>query len=225
MDYTLDPRMNREYFEMAARGTRMILEQGFTPSRGGDITLRDPSTGLIYVSAGPCAMPFDYPNFSECRAPDIAVFTLDGTPLTPWSIATIELPMHLAILRARPEINCVLHTHPLWASVFAIAHKNIPLVLVEQYVYLGGEVECAKYAPAGDLRVGDYAVQALGQKSAVILASHGAVTVGDTMNTAFRNMHFLENVAQKALFASVIGDLHTILPEEALAEHFMPGTK
>ena len=224
MAIKMDSRISLHMMEQCARGTRMIMEQGFTPSRGGDISLRDPNTGLIYISGNLVGLPFPYANFLDFRAQDTAVFELDGTPLSPWSVATIELPMHLDIMRARPEVNCVLHTHPQWASIFAMTHKDIPLVLTEQYAHLGGEIKTAKYAPAGDLKVGKYVVEALGDRNAAIMACHGAVTVGINMEMAFANSHFLENIAQKAVFASLLDKLYPLKPEEMLADHFMDGT-
>ena len=63
MDYQMDPRINRELLEEAARGIRRIMQEGFTPSRGGDISIRDRNTGLIYISGTMDTMPFDYNNF------------------------------------------------------------------------------------------------------------------------------------------------------------------
>ena len=224
MSYKIDPRIDMNLLEQCAEGTRRIMKEGFTPSRGGDISLRDPNTGLIYISGNLKDLPFPYANFLEFRAQDIAVFEPDGTLITPWAVGTIELPMHLAIMRARPDVNCVLHTHPQWSTIFAMIRKKIPLVLVEQEVHLGGEIGIADYAPAGDTKVGEYTAQALGSKNAVLMASHGAVAVGERMDIAFAHAHYLENIAQKAAFASLLGEIHTLSPDEILADHFVEGT-
>ncbi len=224
MSYTIDPRINMSLLELCAEGTRRIMKEGFTPSRGGDVSLRDPSTGLIYVSGNLKDLPFPYANFLEFRAQDTAVFELDGTPVAPWATGTVELPMHLAIMRARPEVNCVVHTHPQWSTVFAMVRKNIPLMLTEQEVHLGGEIGVADYAPAGAMEVGEYVVQVLGNKNAAIMASHGAVAVGERMDIAFAHAHYLENVAQKAIFASLIGEPRILKSEEIVADHYMEGT-
>ena len=224
MSFEMDPRINLNLLEMCAEGTRRILKEGFTPSRGGDISLRDPNTGLIYVSGNMNGLPFPYANFLEFRAQDMAVFTADGEPLSTWSTGTIELPMHLAIMKARPDVNCVLHTHPSWSTVWAMTHKDIPLVLTEQGAHLGGEIRAAEYAPAGDLRVGEYVVKALGNNNAAMMASHGAVAVGERMDIAFAHAHYLENVAQKTLYATLLGELHPLSIDEIEADHYMEGT-
>ncbi|MBC8537213.1 class II aldolase/adducin family protein [Feifania hominis] len=224
MAYKMDPRINMCLLEQCAEGTRRIMKEGFTPSRGGDISLRDPSTGLIYVSGNLKDLPFPYATFLEFRAQDIAVFEPDGTLVSPWAVGTIEMPMHLAIMRARPDVNCVLHTHPQWSTVFAMTHKDIPLVLTEQSYHLGGEIRTAKYAPAGAMEVGDYVVEALGDRNAVLMDAHGSVAVGERMDMAFAHAHYLENVAQKAIFASLLDRLYPLKEDEILADHFMEGT-
>ncbi|MBQ1771774.1 MAG: class II aldolase/adducin family protein [Clostridia bacterium] len=222
----MDKRISRHLLEEVARGTRWLLEKGFTPSGdSGDVSLRDPVTGLIYISGFLKGIPFPYTDFNDFRAQDMAVFEPDGTKITPWCDATIEAPMHLAIYRARPDVMSVVHSHPLWASMFAIAGEDIPLTLAEQYINLGAEIRTARYAPAGAMEMGDYIVEALGSNNAAMMANHGAVTVGPTMEVAFRYSYFLENIAQKTIFAKLLGNVNTISPDEVLAEKFMEGTR
>ncbi|MBC8537214.1 class II aldolase/adducin family protein [Feifania hominis] len=188
--------LNPHYFELCAQGTRRILEEGFTPARGGDISLRDPATNLVYVSAGLADIPFPCSSFSEVEAPDPAVFTLDGKQLCGDKLATIELPMHLAILRARPDVHCVLHTHAPWSTVFAMIGRELPRFPLEQEAWGPSfSVSTAGYAPAGAMEVGDFAVEALGDRPAVMLACHGAVAVGESMERAFANARLLEKQA------------------------------
>ena len=206
------------YREEAARGTRMLYELGFSPSGdNGDISVRDPETGLVYISASP--IEIGYKNLGEYHACDMAVVDMEGNRMTTWSRPTIEMPMHLAILRARPDVNAVVHTHAAWSSVFAICGKNIPFVLAEQYAHLGaGEVVCAGYGKAGSDELGEEIVSALGKNNAVLMRNHGAVTVGRTLDEAFTNARFLECIAQKALFATLLGGLQTVNPEDVAEE-------
>lgn len=218
----MDPRIDPVYLEEAAKGTRWLVEKGFTPSGdSGDVSVRDPKTGLIYISASMKSKPFVYHALSEYRAQDMAVLTPEGESLTPWSTATIEAPMHLAIYAARPDVNAIVHTHALWSSVFAINHMDIPFVLAEQYINLGMEIRCAKYAAAGEDEMGTYVVEALGSNNAAIMANHGAVTVGGELETAYRRAYFLENIAQKAIFAKLNGPICEVPKDHILAEYLM----
>ena len=195
--------LNETLMDLCAKGTQRIMSEGFTPSRGGDISLRDPATNLIYISAGPADMPFPCSNFSEVESPDPAVFTLEGERLCGDKLATCELPMHLAIFRARPEVTCVLHIHALWSTMFAMVGKGIPEFSSRRHTgkILESEIiKTAAYAPAGALEVGDYVVKALGNKNAAMLASHGAVAVGVSMEMAFANARILEATSHKYIY-------------------------
>lgn len=196
-------KFNETLMELCAKGTQRIMVEGFTPSRGGDISFRDPATNLVYISAGPADMPFPCSNFLEVESPDPAVFTLDGKRLCGDKLATCELPMHLAIFRARPEITCVLHIHALWSTIFAMVGKNIPGTPFNRDLGWDAddnEIMTADYAPAGAMEVGDYVVKALGKKHAAMLASHGAVAVGESMEIAFANARLLESTAQQNIY-------------------------
>ncbi len=204
------------YKDLAARGTRRLHEMGFSPDGdAGDVSIRDPETGYIYVSGSPKMRPNSYRNLSEYRASDMAVLDADGNYIVPWADATCEVPMHLAIMKARPDINCIVHTHAIWSSAWAIARKNIPLVIVEQHAHLGGEIVCADFELVGSEAVGIGVVKALGQeKYAALLGSHGAVAIGEDLDDAFNNATFLEAIAQKAWLSCVLGGMRVVKPED-----------
>ena len=218
----MDPRIDFVYLEEAARGTRWLVEKGFTPSGdSGDISIRDPKTGLIYITGHIKTRPFQCNDLSEYRSSDMCVCEPDGTIVSEWSEPTIEAPMHLAIYRARPDVNAVVHTHALWSSAFAIAGMDIPFTLAEQYINLGKDIKCAKYAAAGEDEMGDYVVEALGNNNAALMANHGAVTVANTLETAYRYAYFLENIAQKNIMAKILGNINRVPDDHILADYLM----
>lgn len=206
------------YMEEAARGTRMLYERGFSPDGdSGDVSVRDPETGYIYISGSP--VPVDYRNLGEYRDSDMAVVDLDGNRITTWSRPTIEMPMHIAILRARPDVNAVVHTHADWSSVFAITGKSIPMVLAEHYAHLGpGDVLCSDYGRAGSFELAESVVKAMGKNSAALMRNHGAVVVGKTLDEAFCNARFLESIAKKVLLSMLLGGPNLIKPDGLLAD-------
>ena len=215
----MDPRIKAIYQEEAAWGTRWLYEKGFSPDGdSGDVSVMDPETGLIYISAANSSIPMPYTNNGDIKAQDIAILDIDGKSYSPWASETIEAPMHLAIYRARPDVRAIVHTHAQWSSVFAMTHQDIPLSLVEHYVHLGETVRCAGYGPAGSQLIAEEVVKALGQNNAALMANHGAVTVGPTMREAYTNAVFLESIAEKTIYARLIGKLHELAPEDVLDE-------
>ena len=86
--------------------------------------------------------------------------------------------LHLACYRAFGDIGSVIHSHPVHATMFAIAHQAIPACIDEFAMYVGGDVRCTEYAPSGSAEVGDEAVKALDGRGAALIANHGLVAVG-----------------------------------------------
>lgn len=175
---------------------RDMLEKGLTVETWGNLSLRDPETGTVYMT--PSAMP--YHTITE---EDVVVCAPDGTILEGKRRPTVEKDLHLEIYRKRPDIHAVIHTHPEDSMVFAVLQQDIPPVMDEGAQILGGTVHCTPYALPGTKDLADYAVKALGEAGmACLLANHGAVCLGRTMKEAFKTGTVLEmeaRVYQKAL--------------------------
>lgn len=179
-------------------GLRM-LRSGLTVETWGNISARDPQTGLVYLT--PSAMPYDV----LCED-DIVVINPDGTLAESRCKPSIEMDLHLGIYRARPEVNAVVHTHPIYSQVFAVLREDIPPVIDEAAQIMGGAVPCADYALPGSPELAKNCVEALGKKNrACLLANHGAVCVGADMDGAFRVSTVLEMTAHIYLLSRSIG--------------------
>jgi L-fuculose-phosphate aldolase len=179
-------------------GIRM-LRSGLTVETWGNISARDPETGLVYLT--PSAMRYDI----ICED-DIVVVKGDGTILESSRKPTIEIDLHLGIYRARPDINAVVHTHPIYSQVFAVLREDIPPVIDEAAQILGGAVHCAAYALPGSPELAKNCVEAIGEKGrACLLANHGAVCAGGDMDNAFRVAAVLEMTAHIYQLARAIG--------------------
>jgi L-fuculose-phosphate aldolase len=209
--------------EEVARATRLFWEKGLTPGQdSGDTSLRDQETGYVYI----CPRPDDklkIPNWGVIKADDIAVMDLEGNLLEDNGIlATVEAPMHLAIYKARPEINAIIHSHATFSSCFAITGKNIPLALAEQALFLGGEIACAAYGKVGSTELAANIVKALGGgKMAALMRNHGAVCLGKDFEEAFIVSDFLEKGAQTVIYASILGKVIAIDPDDILDESLL----
>lgn len=176
---------------------QLIIESGIkmynsslTVETWGNISFRDSETGTIYIT--PSGM-----NYDCCCRDDILAFAPDGKRLEGERKPSIELDMHLSIMRNRPDVNAIIHTHPIYSMVFACLKRDIPLIIDEAAQVLGDTVRVADYALPGTQELADNCVKALGSESyACLLQSHGAVCVGDTMAAAFRTATVLEMTAR-----------------------------
>lgn len=200
--------MNYRAF-LVESGKRM-LNRGLTVETWGNISVRDPETGLIYLT--PSAMPYNI-----ITEEDVVVMRPDGTVESGHRKPTVESGMHLGILRARPEINAIIHTHPIYSQIFAVLRKPIPPIIDEAAQALGGEVRTAEYALPGTPELAHNAMEALGEHgSACLLANHGAVCVGKDMEQAFRVCTVLEMTAQIYYMSLSVGK-PVVLPDDLVA--------
>ncbi|OBA61725.1 fuculose phosphate aldolase [Mycobacterium sp. 1100029.7] len=124
-----------------------------------------------------------------------------------------ELHLHLACYRAFDDIGSVIHSHPVWATMFAIAHQPIPACIDEFAVYCGGDVRCAEYAASGTPDVGSNAVKALQGRGAALIANHGLVAVGSRPDKVLHITALVERTAQIVWGARALGGPVPI-PEE-----------
>ena len=194
------------YKEMLVQNGIRLIESGLTVETWGNITLRDPESGLIYLT--PSGM-----QYTTIREEDIVVMNSKFQVVEGTRKPTIETPLHIGILNMRPDINAVIHTHPVDSQIFACLHRDIPPVIDEAAQLLEGPVRCAEYALPGTQELADNAMKALGKGMACLLANHGAVCVGRDIDHAFSVCTVLEMTAKIYYKALCIGEPQIISDE------------
>ena len=163
----------------------------------GNLSVRDGEGMLI----SPTRVPYD-----ETRPQQIVAVAPDASwsgPLPPSS----ERAVHAAIYAARPDVRAIVHAHPVYACVLAVAGHPLPVVLDEVAPVLGGPVAVAAYVASGDPALGAAAVNGLGDRHGVLLAHHGSVTVGGDLEEAFYRLEVLERAAQVYVLSRLLGRL------------------
>lgn len=116
-----------------------------------------------------------------------------------------EKSLHLACYARHPEVGGVVHCHPAYASMFAIAHTAIPAVIEEVIVYIGGEVAVCDYRRTGSEELADVVSDALGDRSATLMANHGLVCVGRDPGDALHAAEVVERTAKIVWGATALG--------------------
>jgi len=210
--------MDKKIIDTVVKFTHKLVDSGLSTSLdSGDLSYRDPKTGLIYIDPRP-SEELEIKNWKDITSKDIVVIDIDGKILNPEinRYPTVEWPMHLAIYRARPDINAIVHSHALYSSVFAICKENIPTYLAEQELYVGGDVVCAEYASVGSQQLADNILEALGNRKAALMQNHGAIYIGDTLEDAFIVAEYTEKGAQTLILARAMGGNPISLDRENL---------
>ena len=128
-----------------------------------------------------------------------------------------EVKMHLEVYRNREDVNSVVHAHPPYCTSFAVA--GIPLdrcVLPEAVITLGA-VPIAPYGTPSTMEIPDSIKNFISDTDAVLLANHGALTLGKDIVTAYHRMETLEHAAEIVFIAINLGNVNMI-PEEKVGE-------
>ncbi len=142
---------------------------------------------------------------SQLSQEQILLTDYDGKVIQGPSKPSMEIKMHLAIYNARRDVNAIIHTHSTYASALAASQKQLPVFLDEQAYFLRGDILCADYAPSGSVELAKSAVRSLDDRMAVLLANHGALSCGGTLEEAYRNAVLVEHAAEVYLLAKMIG--------------------
>lgn len=152
-------------------------------------------------------------NYNLLTIEDLVVVDLHGQVLTGHRPPSSELACHLSIYQQHPHIQAVVHTHSLYASACAAARRPIPAIIEDLVQIVGGDVAVANYALPGTIELAKNLIVALEDKSAVLLANHGVVTCGISLNEALLAAEIVEKSAQIFILAQQLGG-GVILPAE-----------
>ena len=123
--------------------------------------------------------------------------------------------MHIAILKSRPEIFGVVHTHSPYATSFAVTCMPIPLILIEMLGYIGGDIPVAEFALPGSAAIGERVVESLARRNACLMRNHGAVAVGATLEQAHLRAIYVEDAAKIYSLALGAGPVK-LIPDDAI---------
>jgi len=177
---------------------RQLAAQGLIAGRDGNLSVRiGPERALVTPSGFIKSL---------VTPADMVEVTLSGKPVRRGSRKpTSELELHLRILRHRPDVQAVVHAHPPAATGFAVAGETIPGNLLPELIFVVGPVALVPYGMSGTPQLGDLVVPYLETHDALLLANHGAVTMGRTLDEAWIRMESLEHGARIILAARQVG--------------------
>ncbi|HQT74646.1 MAG TPA: class II aldolase/adducin family protein [Acidiphilium sp.] len=180
---------------------------GINQGNAGNISVRHGDAMLISPSATPyhliepdmvAAMPV---------AGEYGAWQGTRKPSTEWRF-------HLDIMRARPEVNAIVHTHATFATTLAIARRNIEACHYMIAAFGGADVRCAPYATFGTKELSAHALTALDGRMGCLLANHGMIVLGETLDRAMWRAVELETIARQYYHALLLGNPHILSAAE-----------
>ena len=174
-----------------------MLRTGLTGGTSGNISGR--------LDGGHVVITPSSVDYEAMTLDDLVVIDLEGNVVEGTRYPSSEKSLHTECYKLYDEVQSVIHSHPIFATMFACARIPIPAVIDEFSIYVGGDVPCAEYAQSGTPELGVNAASCLGKIGTALLASHGMVTVGPSPAKTLHQAGVVERSAQIVWGARSLG--------------------
>lgn len=189
------------------RVAQALDRAGFCPSKSGNVSVRW-RDGLLITPTG---LPY-----ARMRPEDVIELDLFGEKQAGALDPSSEWPLHSGIYKARPDAEAIVHTHSPMATALSCARIGIPPFHYMIAICGGPGIRCAEYATFGSQQLADGAVKALWDRKAALLANHGLIAIGATLEGARVIAAEVENLATQYLALLQAGIEPTPLGEAEL---------
>jgi len=190
--------------DIVAIGKR-LYEASLNGSYGGNFSVRDED--YIYIT--PAGLPKDILEYTDILVIDFkgAVLEGEGKPST-------EVLFHIMTYKKREGIKAIIHAHPPFATGFSIAGIDIGNNINEESSIILGKIPVLPYEVTSSISLAEEVSENLQKCNAVLLSNHGAITVAENLEKAFRRMEELENLCKMIFVAKIMGGVKTIPPDK-----------
>jgi L-fuculose-phosphate aldolase len=185
---------------------RRLYARGYTASNDGNISVRLDAGRLLMTPTGVC---------KGFMTPEMMCITdLDGRKLAGERDPSSEIQMHLEAYRSRPDVQAVVHAHPPIATGFAVAGIPLDRAVLAEVVTTLGSVPIAEYATPSTKELPEAVRRYVQAHDGMLLANHGALTLGKDLFSAYYKMETIEHFANISLVARLLGGERVLSREE-----------
>lgn len=192
--------------EIVQIGKRMF-DREFVAANDGNISVRLSETLILITPTGVSK------GFMEPQ--EMIKVDLDsGKVLQGGAKPSSEMAMHLAIYKCRPDVHAIVHAHPPTATGFAVAGIDFDAIALPEAVIGLGRIALTDYATPGTSEVPEAVKQKIMCSDVLLLANHGALSVGKNLTEAYYRMESLEQVAKITLTARLLGNVNVLNEEQ-----------
>jgi L-fuculose-phosphate aldolase len=176
---------------------RRMYARGYTASNDGNISVRLDAGRLLMTPASVCK-GFMNPQM-------MCITDLEGKKLEGDRNPSSEMQMHLEVYRQRPDVNAVVHAHPPIATGFAVAGIALDRAVLAEVITTLGSVPIADYATPSTKELPEAVRRYVKAHDGMLLANHGALTVGADLFSAYYKMETIEHFAKISFVARMLG--------------------
>lgn len=182
---------------------RRMYDKGMIASNDGNISIK---IGDNEVLATPTGVSKGHMTQDMLVKMDLAGNQTGGT----WKPSS-EMKMHLGVYNNNPDVNAVMHAHPVVTTAFAIAGYHLDQPLITETIISIGSVKVAPYATPGTKEVPDSVIPYVKDYNAVMLSNHGILTWGAEAYQAYYYLEMIEHVAKTVMCANfIIGNVNPL---------------
>jgi L-ribulose-5-phosphate 4-epimerase len=182
------------------RATALAMSRaGLVVGTDGNVSAKDPETG--YIAITPSGMPYD-----QIAVDDVVIVDVDRNIIWGDRRPSWETPMHTYVHKHRSDVFAIMHTHSWYATLFAIANRDLPPATMPLAAQFGRPVRCAPYARTGSDEMGSINLEYLGPDGkGVLLGNHGTLCVARSLKKVLTLSEALEHGAQMVYQAASLG--------------------
>ena len=187
--------------ELVGIGKRMY-DRGYIASNDGNISVRL-GDGSVLITPTGVSKGF-------MKSDDLIVVDMNGNLLEGRGKPSSESYMHLNVYKDRPDVNSVCHAHPPYATGFAVAGIPLDKMVLPEFIIMLGKVPVVEYGETGSSELYGKISSYIKNYDVLLLANHGALTVGNGLLNAYRKMETLEHAATIQFIARQLGNVNEL---------------
>ncbi|MCD7740279.1 MAG: class II aldolase/adducin family protein, partial [Candidatus Gastranaerophilales bacterium] len=175
-------------------GKRLYLKN-LTIGTSGNISIKT-NKGILITATGTA--------LGNLKEEDIILIDENGKELSTGK-ASSEKKLHVEIYKQRPDIKAVIHTHPVYLTTFAACHQSLNEPINSETILYFKDIPVAEYAMPSSEELVKNTVKYLKNRDVVMMANHGAVSLGTSIEDAFLKMETAEYYANITLNTRILG--------------------
>ncbi len=188
------------------KAAKAIFAKGLVEAGEGNVSIRNGKKEELFITPS-------FNQYTTLKKDEIVHMNFDGTSLSSGKLPSTEVKMHIAIYQSRPKVQAVIHTHSIYATLLSVVQKNIPILMEEMYIFIGGSIDVSRFGKAHTEEIGNVALNALGIKNAALLENHGVIVCGKSIDHAVKFAELVEKLAKIYWGALQIGEPKVISEE------------
>lgn len=192
--------------EMCEVGRR-VYNKGFAAANDGNISYR---LGEDRVLCTPTRVSKGF-----MKPDDLCIVDMDGKQVSGKRKRSSEILLHLAIMKARPDVKSCVHCHPPHATAFAVAHEPIPKCTMPEFEVFLGEVAITPYETPGGQAFADTVVPYVKDTDVIILANHGTITAGSDLMDAYFKTEIIDAYCRILILTKQLGRVNYYSDDKA----------